>query len=235
MNATRCIPGAFVTNIRTLGIRNKDNWGHTMFEKLKDQKNKVLQPAKLREDDPLPGPAAGRAWPASTANGADPAVSANPDPEQTKSGLSPLARESQSRQAMALIGPSIVIDGTVSGEENLTIAGTVKGQINLRTNDLVVVNSGHVDADINASVVRIDGEVNGNIRGVDKVVISSRGRVNGNIVAPRVILEDGALFKGNIDMDPGERVRKPTALPKAAGKAESAEVHVAQPGDSKQA
>ena len=58
-------------------------------------------------------------------------------------------------------------------------------------------------ADINAKVVKIDGEVMGDITSNEKVVISKSGNVRGNIVAPRVTLEEGAIFKGSIDMDPG--------------------------------
>jgi len=66
-----------------------------------------------------------------------------------------------------------------------------------------VGESGSVSADIQARSVSIDGEVTGDINGSEKVVISRSGNVRGNIVAPRVTLEDGAIFKGSIDMDPG--------------------------------
>jgi cytoskeletal protein CcmA (bactofilin family) len=80
-------------------------------------------------------------------------------------------------------------------------------------------------------VVRIDGEVQGDISGVEKVVVTKTGRVQGNIVAPRVTLEDGAKFKGSIDMDPSgmAAVAKPvsTARPVAV---ESASSEVASKG-----
>jgi cytoskeletal protein CcmA (bactofilin family) len=67
-----------------------------------------------------------------------------------------------------------------------------------------VGQSGRVTADITAKVIKVDGEVTGDITGNEKVVISKSGNVRGNIVAPRVTLEDGAVFKGSIDMDPGD-------------------------------
>ncbi|MBV1904704.1 MAG: polymer-forming cytoskeletal protein, partial [Pseudomonadales bacterium] len=70
--------------------------------------------------------------------------------------------------------------------------------------------SGKVTADIMAKVVKIEGEVTGDIAGDEKVVISSTGRVRGNIVAPRMTLEDGAKFKGSIDMDPEESSGAPS-------------------------
>ena len=103
-----------------------------------------------------------------------------------------------------MIGPSIVIKGTVSGDEDLVIQGKVEGTIDLRDNEVSVGQTGKVNADVSAKVVKVDGEVSGDITGTEKVVISKSGNVHGNIVAPRVTLEDGAIFKGSIDMDPGE-------------------------------
>jgi len=70
--------------------------------------------------------------------------------------------------------------------------------------NLFIPAHGFFQRDIQAKVVRIDGAVAGDVKGNEKVVISKSGNVRGNIVAPRVTLEDGAIFKGSIDMDPGE-------------------------------
>jgi cytoskeletal protein CcmA (bactofilin family) len=121
--------------------------------------------------------------------------SPTPDPR-------PRMPEPNSR-GIAMIGKTISIKGDISGDENLVIEGRVDGAVHLKNNDLTVGQSGHVKANLTANVVRIDGEVNGDISGVEKVVITKTGRVTGNIVAPRVTLEDGAKFKGSIDMDPG--------------------------------
>ena len=102
-----------------------------------------------------------------------------------------------------MIGPTIVIKGAVSGDEDLLVQGKIEGTIDLNDHVVSVGQSGKVMADINAKVVNIDGEVAGDITGIEKVVISKSGNVRGNIVAPRVTLEDGAIFKGSIDMDPG--------------------------------
>jgi cytoskeletal protein CcmA (bactofilin family) len=111
-----------------------------------------------------------------------------------------------------MIGPSIVIKGTVSGDEDLVIQGKVEGTIDLRDHEVSVGQSGKVHADINAKVVKVDGEVSGDISGNEKVVISKSGNVRGNIVAPRVTLEDGAIFKGSIDMDPGDTASSKVSL-----------------------
>ncbi len=115
-----------------------------------------------------------------------------------------------------MIGPSIEIKGTVSGDEDLVVQGKVEGTIDLGDHQVTVGPSGSVTADIQAKVVNIDGEVSGDLTGGEKVVISKSGKVRGNIVAPRVTLEDGAIFKGSIDMDPGDAPAKVSLAPKAS-------------------
>ncbi len=114
-----------------------------------------------------------------------------------------------------MIGPSITIKGEVTGEEDLLIHGKVEGTINLTGNQVSVGESGEVYANIQAKVIKIDGKVTGDITGIEKVVISKSGNVRGNIVAPRVMLEDGAIFKGSIDMDPAGAAlgKAPQAVP----------------------
>jgi len=111
-----------------------------------------------------------------------------------------------------MIGPSIVIKGTVTGDEDLLIQGRIEGTVDLDAHVVSVGQSGKVLADIHAKTVNIDGEVSGDITGNEKVVISKSGNVRGNIVAPRVTLEDGAIFKGSIDMDPGDTAVKKVSL-----------------------
>ncbi len=117
---------------------------------------------------------------------------------------------SMNARSAAMIGPSIEIKGTVTGNENLIIDGTVEGSVSLPDNDLTIGETGKVTADLSAKNVKVEGQVTGDITGSEKVVISKAGRVRGNIVAPRVTLEDGAKFKGSIDMHPGEPA-KPAA------------------------
>jgi cytoskeletal protein CcmA (bactofilin family) len=112
-----------------------------------------------------------------------------------------------------MIGPSIKIKGEVSGDEDLLIQGRVEGTISLKAHEVIVGESGQVFADILAKTIKIDGKVQGDITGTENVVISKLGNVRGNIVAPRVLLEDGAVFKGSIDMDPGDAIAKPAPQP----------------------
>jgi cytoskeletal protein CcmA (bactofilin family) len=102
--------------------------------------------------------------------------------------------------ANTVIGSTIVIDGEISGDEDLVIQGTVKGRIALKEH-LTVEQSGTVEADIQTTTVQISGQVTGNIQASEKVELSSGGRMVGDIKAPRILIADGAIFKGNVDMD----------------------------------
>jgi cytoskeletal protein CcmA (bactofilin family) len=110
----------------------------------------------------------------------------------------------------AVIGPGIHINGDISGEENLLIEGRVDGKILLEGHEVSIGQNGEVKADITAKVIKISGKVRGDLKGGEKVIIARSGNVHGNIVAPRMTLEDGAIFKGSIDMDPSESA-KPAA------------------------
>lgn len=127
-----------------------------------------------------------------------------PTPKPTVSTVTVASKE-------AKIGPTISIKGDVSGDEDLLIEGTVEGNINLDSKDLTIGQTGCVYANIRAKEIKIEGEVQGDISGNEKVIISKTGKVQGNIIAPRVTLEDGANFKGSIDMDPnGQSITEPS-------------------------
>ena len=118
----------------------------------------------------------------------------------------------------AVIGAGININGDISGTEGLVIEGKVEGKINLPGHQVEVGKSGRVSADISAKYVKVEGELKGDIDGREKVVIAKSGNVRGNITAPRVMLEDGAIFKGSIDIDPTDNsaVELPVSKQKAA-------------------
>jgi cytoskeletal protein CcmA (bactofilin family) len=106
--------------------------------------------------------------------------------------------------ANTIIGSGIVIDGEISGDEDLVIQGTVKGKIALKES-LFVESSGVVEADIDVQNVEISGKVTGNIGASEKVEFKADCRVVGDVRAPRILIADGASFKGNVDMDVKER------------------------------
>jgi len=108
-------------------------------------------------------------------------------------------------QSTSVIGSSITVKGDIQGDENLVIEGHVDGVVQLPANDLTIGVEGSVTANLSAKTIRIDGQIDGNIEGSELVTVSRTGKVKGDITAPRVTLEDGAQFKGSIDMDPGSR------------------------------
>ena len=103
------------------------------------------------------------------------------------------------------IGKSVLIKGELSGSEDLTIEGQVEGQIELKQHVLTVGPHGRIRAQIFAKAVVVLGEVVGNIKASDKVSIRDTGVVEGDIVAPRVAIAEGARFRGKIDMLRGVR------------------------------
>ncbi len=102
--------------------------------------------------------------------------------------------------ANTVIGSTIVIDGEITGDEDLVIQGTVKGKIALKES-LFVEESGSVEADIETQNVEVSGQVTGNITATEKVELKTQCRVIGDVKAPRILIADGASFKGNVDMD----------------------------------
>jgi cytoskeletal protein CcmA (bactofilin family) len=106
---------------------------------------------------------------------------------------------------VANIGKSVLIKGELSGSEDLTIEGQVEGQIELKQHVLTIGQHGRIRAQIFAKAVVVLGEVVGNIKASDKVSIRDTGAVEGDILAPRVAIAEGARFRGKIDMQGGAR------------------------------
>ncbi len=105
----------------------------------------------------------------------------------------------------ATIGKSLVVKGEVSGSESLYIDGKVEGAINLPGNRVTIGRNGQVAANISAREVVVLGKVRGNCQASDRVDIRSEGSLTGDVIAARISIEDGAFFKGGID------IRKPGA------------------------
>ena len=139
-----------------------------------------------------------------------------PQNAEPKNAPANTADKSFSSRSTAMIGPTIQVKGTITGNENLIIEGKVDGAVDLPQHDLTIGESGQVVANLTAKTIKVDGQVTGDITGAEKVIISKSGKVKGNLVAPRVTLEDGAKFKGSIDMDPGEQQSASAALSKSA-------------------
>jgi cytoskeletal protein CcmA (bactofilin family) len=117
------------------------------------------------------------------------------------------------RADVAHIGKSVIVKGELSGCEDLYLDGEVEGNIDLREQNLVIGPNGRVRANVHAKDVIIHGKVDGNVFGADKVELKKSAVLNGDISTQRIVIEDGAFFKGAIDIRKGE------------GKAEAGRAH----------
>ena len=127
----------------------------------------------------------------------------------------------------ATIGKSLVIKGEVTGSESLYIDGRVEGSINLSGNRVTVGRNGVVAANINAREIVVLGKVRGNLTASDRVDIRSDGSLTGDVIAARISIEDGAFFKGGIDIRKGgqpQQTGKVNGEEKAVGASEPAAV-----------
>jgi len=100
----------------------------------------------------------------------------------------------------ASIGRTLVIKGEISGSETLYIDGRVEGSIHLNDNRVTIGRNGTVAANINAKEVVIMGKVTGNIECSDRLDIRSEGSLTGDVVTPRISVEDGAILKGSVQV-----------------------------------
>jgi cytoskeletal protein CcmA (bactofilin family) len=98
-----------------------------------------------------------------------------------------------------VIGQTILVKGNLQGDEDLTVQGRIEGAIHL-TKTLIIEPTGVVKADVSVCNANISGIMVGNVQATDSVEISESGRMVGDIRAPRVIINEGALFKGQVDM-----------------------------------
>ena len=123
---------------------------------------------------------------------------------------------------MANIGKSITIKGDLSGNEDLQIDGSVEGRIDLPNNQLTIGAEGRVKAEVHAKSVVVIGHVTGNLSAADRIQVEANGIVDGDVKAPRLVIEEGARLNGSVEMGSGSAAAsKPSLsvqpLVKAAG------------------
>jgi cytoskeletal protein CcmA (bactofilin family) len=165
-----------------------------------------------QSDSPNPAAAQPAAYqpPQSSAN-----YNANPAPaaSQTFRSSAPTARN------LAILGPGLFVKGQISGEEDLQIDGKVEGSISLKGQRLTVGQNGEVVSDVHAREVIVYGKVRGNLFAEDRIEVKKDGSVVGNITGGRVLIEDGAYLKGQIEIERGKSHKHASAElePVAAG------------------
>ena len=113
----------------------------------------------------------------------------------------PAARSGEPQPAFngTYFGPNVIVDGTVSGSEAVVVEGTIKGRINV-TNDLRIGTKARVEATVHAKNVTVEGKLTGDVSADERVELVASATVDGNIKAPKIIVAEGAKFRGSVDM-----------------------------------
>jgi cytoskeletal protein CcmA (bactofilin family) len=148
----------------------------------------------------------------------------NPEPPSRPAPVSTPVAEPVNRPAVAssnneqaTIGKGLYVKGEITGSESLFIDGKIEGSINLPGNRVTVGRNGQVTANVTAREVVILGKIRGNVNASDRVDIRAEGSLAGDVAAARISIEDGAYFKGGID------IRKPDSPKPAAAAATSSQ------------
>jgi cytoskeletal protein CcmA (bactofilin family) len=120
----------------------------------------------------------------------------NPVAQSTRRPAPP----TQGEEDVANIGKSISIKGDLTGNEDIVIEGTVEGKVDLPNNQLTVGANGTVRAEVNAKGVVVVGRVTGNVQGTERVEVQATGIVEGDVCAPKLVIAEGAVVNGSIQM-----------------------------------
>jgi len=138
-----------------------------------------------------------------------------PAPKEVAMNPADAIRPALAERGTARLGPSLHVKGEISGDEDLHIDGTLEGLVQLEERKLTIGAAAKLTADIVAREVVVYGNVKGNLRARDRIEIKKDGSVVGDLTTARIMIEDGAYFKGSIEIDRA-------ATSEAAGEASSA-------------
>jgi cytoskeletal protein CcmA (bactofilin family) len=150
-----------------------------------------------------------------------PAAPAYSETSKVETSMSESIRRDQSvspsGNMQAIIGRSIVLKGEMSANEDLLIEGQFEGSVNLQDHCLTIGSNGKVKAEIQARQVIILGSVNGNVSAREKIEVRKTGNVTGDLTSASIAIEEGAYFKGSIDIlrDGSREERSPITAPAA--------------------
>lgn len=148
---------------------------------------------KRKEDEYPPRPAS---TPASSAN-----VQRETHPPMS---TAPQSGFNTAERGTAVIGKSVTIKGQIVSREDLTVDGEIEGTIELQENRLTIGPNGKILAGVKAREIVVLGTINGNVEATDKIDIRKDAKLVGDIRTARIVIEDGAYFKGSIDITKAE-------------------------------
>jgi len=161
--------------------------------------------------------------PSTTGSPTNPTAAAPPRPAET-------VRETARSSEIATIGKSVVVKGELSGSEDLVVDGEVEGSIALRGQSLTIGPNGRVRANIEARNVIVHGRVDGDIHASERVELRKSASLSGDITTARISIEDGAFFKGTIDIQKPEPAPKMEPRPQTTTAAAAAAPSVSSQG-----
>jgi cytoskeletal protein CcmA (bactofilin family) len=121
-------------------------------------------------------------------------------PAATASASTPAYVAPAAPTSSSTIGAGLKIRGDISGNSNLVIEGDVQGKVQMTNGRVTVAATGHVNADIEASEISIDGNVQGNLMATENVRLGATSHVQGSILTRRITIEDGASLRGKVEM-----------------------------------
>ncbi len=130
------------------------------------------------------------------------------------------APKQEFRNEVAHIGKSVLVKGELSGSEDLYLDGEVEGSIDLKGHSLTIGPHGRVRANVHARDVVVHGKVEGNVRGTERVELKKSAVLSGDIFTQRIVIEEGAFFKGGIDIQKDEKAaasKSDIKVPQGAG------------------
>jgi len=104
------------------------------------------------------------------------------------------------------IGKTIRIEGVITGHADLHVDGEVHGQIELAENSVTIGQNGHAKADVVAKNVSVQGRLEGKVKAADRIAIAKTGSLEGEVTTSRIAVEDGAIFRGSINLEKGGKV-----------------------------
>jgi cytoskeletal protein CcmA (bactofilin family) len=111
----------------------------------------------------------------------------------------PVRTETPSLPGGSFVGPNVTIEGTITGSEPIVVEGTIRGKLNLSA-DLRIGTKARVEASVHARNVLVEGKLTGDVSADDRVELVASATVDGNIKAPKIIVAEGAKFRGSVDM-----------------------------------
>jgi cytoskeletal protein CcmA (bactofilin family) len=123
---------------------------------------------------------------------------------------------------MTTLGPSLTVTGDITSQEDITVHGTVKGTLTMQQGALVIAPSGKADATLQGAIITVHGTVTGDLSATVTLELTDTAHVSGSITAPSLVLREGAVFNGIVDMATKKAAGAKPATPKLVEPAQKA-------------